>query len=118
MRELEFLPDWYPTLRRKRRILLLETWLGVAIALALVAWVAFSTRIVLAKQATLNTRQGQLRQTGYELQKLNELQSLEARMSEQAKLVARLGPNVPIGRLLDDLAEKMPSGHGAARRVD
>ncbi|HEX4052814.1 MAG TPA: hypothetical protein VHX86_00980 [Tepidisphaeraceae bacterium] len=108
MRELEFLPDWYPTLRRKRRILVLQTWLGVLIAVALGSWVALSARNVLAKQATLNTRQGQLKQTGYELQKLNELESLKARMSDQARLVAHVGPNIPIGRLLDDLEEKMP----------
>lgn len=109
MRELEFLPDWYPTLRRKRRILLLEIWLGVVIAAALGSWVVLSARNVIARQAMLNTRQGQLRQTGYELRKLNELESLKIRMSDQARLVARVGPNVPVGRLLDDLEEKMPT---------
>ena len=108
MRELEFLPDWYPMLRRKRRFLVLEAWLGAVIAAALCLWVILSARNVIAKQTLLNTRQGQLQQTGYELEKLNELESLEAQMSEQAAIFAQLGPNVPVGRLIDDLDKKMP----------
>jgi Fimbrial assembly protein (PilN) len=109
MRELEFLPDWYPTLRRKRRTLMLEAWLGVAIAVVLGLWVAVSTRNVVAAQSVLNTRQGQIKQIGYELQKLSELESLKKQMSEQARLVASLGPNVPVSRILEDLEDKMPA---------
>lgn len=108
MRELEFLPHWYPALRRKRRHLLLEAWICVLIAAALGSWLAFSARTVVAKQSLLSTRQGQIKQIGYELQKLDELQSLKKQMSEQAMLVARLGPTVPISRVLEDLERKMP----------
>lgn len=108
MRELEFLPGWYPMLRRKRRILMLETWCGVMIAAVLGLWVIFSARDVSARQTLLGTRQGELRQTDSDLQKLNELESLKRQMSDQAKLVAHLGPHVPIGRLIDDLEKKMP----------
>ncbi len=108
MRELEFLPDWYPMLRRKRRILVLETWCGIMIAAALVLWVILSARDVHARQTLLGTRQGEIRQTDSDLQKLNELESLKRQMSDQAKLVAHLGPHVPIGRLIDDLEKKMP----------
>ena len=79
------------------------------IVVALGLWVRCLWHNVLAKQATLNTRQGQLKQSSYEFQKLNELESLKAQMSDQARLVApTCGPNVPIGRLLDDLEEKLP----------
>jgi hypothetical protein len=108
VRELEFLPDWYPMLRRKRRILVLETWCGIMIAAALVLWVILSARDVHARQTLLGTRQGEIRQTDSDLQKLNELESLKRQMSDQAKLVAHLGPHVPIGRLIDDLEKKMP----------
>jgi hypothetical protein len=108
VRELEFLPDWYPMLRRKRRILVLETWCGIMIALALGLWVIVSARDVSARQTLLGTRQGEIRQTDSDLQKLNELESLKRQMSDQAKLVAHLGPHVPIGRLIDDLEKKMP----------
>jgi len=108
MRELEFLPSWYPTLRRKRRQLLLEAWLCVLIAVALGSWLALSARTVMAKQSLLTARQGQIKQIGYELQKLDELQSLKKQMSEQAMLVSRLGPNLPISRVLGDLERKLP----------
>jgi Tfp pilus assembly protein PilN len=108
MRDLEFLPDWYPTLRRKKRIVMLEGWLGIVVILGLGLWVTLSARNIETKEALLNTRQGQLRQTNYELQKLNELESLKRQMSDQAQLLNRLGPNVPIGRLIDVLAQMMP----------
>ncbi len=108
MRELEFLPDWYPMLRRKRRLLVLETWCGILIVAVLALWVILSARDVSARQTLLGTRQGELRQTDSDLQKLNELESLKRQMSDQAKLVAHLGPHVPIGRLIDDLEKKMP----------
>ncbi len=59
MRELEFLPDWYPMLRRKRRILVLETWIGVMVAAALGLWIILSARDVSARQTLLGTRQGE-----------------------------------------------------------
>jgi Tfp pilus assembly protein PilN len=108
VRELEFLPDWYPMLRRKRRILVLETWCGVMIAAILCLWIVVSARDVSARQTLLGTRQGELRQTDSDLQKLNELESLKRQMSDQARLVAHLGPHLPIGRLIDDLEKKMP----------
>lgn len=110
MRDLEFLPSWYPMLRRKKRIVMIEAWLGVAVILGLGLWMGLSARNIRTRQALLNTRQGQLRQSNYELQKLNELESLKRQMSDQAQLVTRLGPNVPIGRLIDVLDQMMPNG--------
>ena len=110
MRELEFLPDWYPLLRRRRRILVLEAWLAILIIAVLGLWLILSAHNVIAKESLLDVRQKQLTQSNYELQKLAELESLKRQMSDQAKLMAHLGPNVPMGRLMDTLTQTLPKG--------
>ena len=108
MRELEFLPAWYPQLRKKRRIILIEAWLALVIVAALGLWLILSAHNVIAKESLLNVRQKQLSQSNYELQKLAELESLKRQMSDQAKLMVHLGPNVPMGRLMETLEQALP----------
>jgi hypothetical protein len=109
MRELEFLPAWYPALRRKRRVLFLETWLAVVIFTGMGLWAILSARNVSGKETILNQRLGQLSQSNFELRKLGELESLKQQMSDQAKLVSRLGLNLPMGRLVGVMEQVMPS---------
>ena len=103
MRELEFLPGWYATLRQKRRILVTEAWLAMVVAVGLGLWMILSARNVIGKETLLSTREKQLTQSNYELQKLGELESLKRQMSDQAKLMAHVGLNVPMARLVDAL---------------
>jgi Tfp pilus assembly protein PilN len=110
MRELEFLPDWYPTLRRKRRVLLIEGWLTIAIVGVLGIWLILSAHNVIARESLLHLQDKQLTQSSAELQKLAELQSLERQMDDQYKLMSHLGPNVPMGRLMDTLEQSLPPG--------
>jgi hypothetical protein len=108
MRELEFLPAWYATLRQKQRILVIEAWLAMIVAVTLGLWMILSARNVLGKQTLLSTREKQLTQSNYELQKLGELESLKRQMSDQAKLMAHVGLNVPMARLVEALEKMMP----------
>jgi len=108
MRELEFLPSWYPTLRRKRRILLIEAWLAIVIIATLGLWMILSARNVMAKETVLTVKQTQLTQSNKELEYLAELKRLQQQMSSQAVLMSRLGPNVPVGRVLETLDEMLP----------
>jgi hypothetical protein len=108
MREMEFLPAWYSTLRQKRRILMMEAWLGIAIFAGLSLWMILSARNVIGKETLLNTREKQLTQSNHDLQMLAELQSLKAQMSDQVQLMAHVGPNLPMARLMDALQRMMP----------
>jgi hypothetical protein len=110
MREIEFLPNWYSTLRAKRRILVVEAWLAIFIIAVLGIWMILSAHNVMAQESLLNARQKQLTQSNYELQKLSELKSLQQMMSKQADLMARLGPDVPMGRLMETIGEMLPKG--------
>ena len=108
MRELEFLPGWYATLRKKRRFLVIEAWLAMVIAVGLGLWMILSARNVIGKETLLNTREKQLTESNYELQKLGELESLKRQMSDQAKLMAHVGLNVPMARLVDAVEKMLP----------
>jgi len=108
MRELEFLPAWYPALRRKRRFVALQAWLACAILVVLGLWMLLAERNVRSAEASLANLQGQLAQTDDQLHRLSELQSLKDQMSQQAEVVSRLGPHVPIARLINVLEDAMP----------
>jgi Tfp pilus assembly protein PilN len=110
MRELEFLPGWYTKLRAKRRILVVEAWVAILIIAVLGLWMILSAHNVIAQEALLSTRQKELNQSNYELQKLSELKSLQQQMSKQADLMSRLGPDVPMGKLMQTITEMLPKG--------
>jgi Tfp pilus assembly protein PilN len=109
MREPEFLPNWYPMLRRKRRWVILQSWLTAAVVVALGMWMLLSERNVHAAENALDSLQGQLNQSNGELRKLDELQSLRRQMSQQAQVVAHLGLHVPASRMIDALDQVMPT---------
>jgi Tfp pilus assembly protein PilN len=108
VRELEFLPAWYPTLRQRRRHVVMQAWLSVAAVVALVMWVVLSQRNVRAAEFGLNNLQNQLSQANEKVKQLGELQALKRQMSQQAQVVSQLGPHVPTARLLDALDDMMP----------
>jgi Tfp pilus assembly protein PilN len=109
MRELEFLPAWYPALRRRKRFVALQAWMAGAIVVALGSWMLLAQRNVSAAESSLAGLQSQLQQTDDQLHRLSELQSLKRQMSQQAQVVALLGPHVPTARLIDVVEEVMPS---------
>lgn len=109
MREMEFLPGWYGTLRQKRRILFIEAWLGIIIFLGLSLWMILSAHNVMGKETLLSTREKQLTQSANDLKLLAELQSLKTQMSDQVQLMAHVGPNLPTARLIDALVQMMPA---------
>ena len=108
MRELEFLPAWYPTLRDRRRHVAIQAWLSAAVVIALFAWVVLSQRNVRAAESGLNGLQSQLALANEKVKQLDDLQVLKRQMSQQARVVNQLGPHVPVARLLDVLDEMMP----------
>lgn len=108
MRELEFLPSWYPTLRRRRRHVAMQAWLSGAVVLALFSWVVLAQRNVRAAESGLSGLQNQLALANEKVKQLDELQALKRQMSQQAQVVNQLGPHVPVARLLDVLDEMMP----------
>ena len=77
MRELEFLPDWYPQMRRRRRLLALQVWGTLTLAAGLGLWLLLTTRNVAIAQQSLSALTGDLDHTQGQLKQLDELVALE-----------------------------------------
>jgi Tfp pilus assembly protein PilN len=108
MRDLEFIPSWYPLLRRRRRILLVEGWAIVGVVAVMAVWLMIFHHTVNVARASLGALDRQLSQTDADLVRLNELRLLKQQLQHQGEISARLGVYVPQAKLLATLAEIMP----------
>lgn len=108
MRDLEFLPPWYPALLNRRRAVIAQGWFTAAALIVLVLCLFVRQQSIHAAEHKRDRVHDQLGQAASELQKLNELQSLKAQMSRQAEIVSHLGPHIPTARLVNVIDELMP----------
>src|SRR5882757_7262049 len=108
MRELEFLPSWYPQMRRRRRIAALQGWLLLMVAAGLAAWMGLAQRNVHAAESTMSLLQQQLDQTHAEQNILAQQLELRKQLQEKEQLIASLGFPVQMTRLLQTLDSAMP----------
>jgi hypothetical protein len=108
MRELEFLPEWYPRLRRRKRLVVLQGWLTIAVIGGLSLWMFLAHRNVRAAEGSLAGIENQLQQAGAQVQKLNEMHELKKRWVHQDDILRQMGPHVPAARMFDALQELMP----------
>ena len=108
MREVEFLPAWYPLLRRRRLMMYAEAWAIVAAVAAMAVWLLIFHRNVRMAEASLGGLDRQLTQTDADIQRLNEQRALKEQLQRQGEVSAKLGPYVPQARLVSSLADIMP----------
>ncbi len=108
MRELEFLPRWYPGMVRRRRALILQVWAAAALALGLSIQSAIGHHALRNAQTSLSGLQQKLSQTDDDLLRLGEQRALRSQLQQQNEVIARLGPHVPAAPLMAALAEDMP----------
>jgi len=108
VREVEFLPDWYPQIRRRRRIVTVQAWATVIVVAGLTLWMTLSRRSVSAAEAALSSIDGRLTQSRAELKEVEVLETLNRKLGEQAQVLAKVGPHVEAARLLATLDEVMP----------
>jgi Tfp pilus assembly protein PilN len=108
MHEVEFLPEWYPQVLRRRRWIFLQGWMVVVVAAALGLWLMLSHRNVSSALGVVITLEQQIEQTETDLAKLEELLVLQRQWRDQDRVVTRLGLHVEASRLLQALATLMP----------
>jgi Tfp pilus assembly protein PilN len=109
VREPDFLPAWYPTVRRRRTILIVQSWATLAIVL-------IGTFLVFSKHNHANAAQANLSQllaamdhTRSDLKRLDDLLALEAKWRQRDQVLMKLGMHVESSRLLNKLAEVLPN---------
>jgi hypothetical protein len=109
VRELEFLPDWYPQVRRRKRLVILQAWGTLALCVALVTWTVLARRDVAAAERTLGLVDARLADSRSELKALDELLVLDTQLGYQQEVLAQVGPHVDAARLMATLDEVMPA---------
>jgi hypothetical protein len=108
MRELEFLPEWYPRIRKRSRIIKTQGWLLLLLIVAVGAWLFQTQRAIGAAETTLGGLKGALAQSQAEQQLLDEQLHLRTQLQDQQELIASLGYPVEMTRLLQTLDSLMP----------
>ena len=107
MRDIDFLPAWYPQIQKRYRWLLVQAWVSAAIILmlggyALVKRLQVHNGIVSTAQCKV-----QIRQSQQQVAQLNAKMKFESELREQDQIVARLGLGVDTTRLLKSLEDAM-----------
>lgn len=108
MRELEFLPAWYPQLRRRRHLLAMEFWIVCMLLAGCALWGFLASRNRRAAEHALELLRGQLRQTNSQLQQMERLEVLRRQWRQQAETLNRLGLHIDSSRLIGKLESLMP----------
>jgi Tfp pilus assembly protein PilN len=108
VREVEFLPAWYPQIRRRRRIVLLQAWMTVVVIGAFALWTTLTAGNVREAEFTLRRVEGELSQSRSELKHLEELMTYSKKLNEQAQVLSKVGSHVEAARLLATLDEVLP----------
>jgi hypothetical protein len=90
---VEFLPAWYARLRRRRRILLAQAGLTLALAAGLALWAWCEARAVSRRE-----------------QALDRVTELRDRRREENQLLTKLGRHVEALRILSTIDRALPAG--------
>jgi Tfp pilus assembly protein PilN len=107
MRELEFLPEWYPQSRRRKRIVLLQGYMTLLLAAGLIVWLLLAHRNTQAKVAALAGINSQILQAHQEMHQLEEQVGLKGQLLVQRQIVDKLGMPVEMSALLDAIGDTL-----------
>jgi Tfp pilus assembly protein PilN len=108
VRELEFLPDWYPQTRRRRRLIVLQGWLTLVMVAGMASWLVLKDRNNTIDERTLAVQTAQLDQTYAQLAEVDKLDSLRRQLRQQEEVVSRIGFAIDACKAVNALDERMP----------
>jgi hypothetical protein len=109
VREIDFLPAWYPQLRRQRSLFRAQVWLSFAILCAIVITLVSMRTSVVRAQSELRTVEDHLTRTFNEVKELDETISLQKQLMAKQQLAAQLGLPVELTRVMAEVASCMPA---------
>jgi Tfp pilus assembly protein PilN len=108
MHDLEFLPEWYPQARRRRRLVLLQGWLTLVLIFGMGAYLVLVERNIAVAEDSLRTLKGQLSQTDAQLAEMDKLDVMLRQLSQQNQILSRLGLYVEACGLVHRVDALMP----------
>jgi hypothetical protein len=107
MREIDFLPSWYPAIQRRYRWVIAQAWVTLVLIFVLSGYaLAKHYQVRAARQTTAQT-EAQIQLSHQQLAQLNEKLKYQDELRQQDRIVARLGLGVETTRVLKALQDAM-----------
>lgn len=103
MRELEFLPPWYPMLRRRRTLATAQAYTTAILMGAIVLWGVALHHDAMRQQARGDTVAGDLARVRSDLKLLDEQLRLKQQLQQREEILRQLGLQVDGTRLIGEL---------------
>ena len=109
MREVEFLPAWYPKVRKRKRMVALQAWVTLTLMCGLGLWMLLVQRNVHARDLELDGLRKDLTQSETELARLEELLQLQRQLGQQDQIFNKIGRPIETTKLITTLEQMMPA---------
>jgi len=109
MREVEFLPDWYPKVRKRKRGVALQAWVTLILMCGLGLWMLLVQRNVHARDVELRGLRSDLDQSESELARLEDLLQLQRQLGQQDQIFLKIGRPIETTKLITTLEQMMPN---------
>jgi Tfp pilus assembly protein PilN len=107
MREIDFLPDWYPQIQQRYRHLIAQACVTIALIVLLAGYAMLKRSQVQNARAITAHCETQITVSQQQLAQLNKELKYHAQLRQQEDIVARLGIGVETTRLLKSLEDVM-----------
>jgi Tfp pilus assembly protein PilN len=107
MREMEFLPAWYPQLRQRKRLVVLQVYMSLVLLAGLGLWMLKFNRNIADDRARLAELTDQLQDTQLVLHKLDELEKLDKQLKVQEDVIEKIGLHVEVTRMINAIEQVM-----------
>jgi Tfp pilus assembly protein PilN len=109
MREVEFLPEWYPKVRKRKRMVALQAWSTLILVAGLGLWMILVQHNVKLRQQALGALQTDLYHSEEEIQHLEEALKLQNQLSGKDQILIKIGRPVEMTKLVSTLEHLMPA---------
>jgi Tfp pilus assembly protein PilN len=107
MREIDFLPEWYPRIQNRYRAVVAQAWVTLVIVAMLGGYAIFKRWQLHGARLVTAQCQAQISLSQMQLAQLAEKLKYQAELKKQDEIVARLGLDVDATRLLRALQDAM-----------
>lgn len=108
MRELDFLPAWYPQVRRRRKRLVTQAYCAALAVAIMIGWQVVAQRNIRGNERKLVDLRGKLDVAAIEIQKETQLELLKTELGRKLAINGKVGSCVATTRLLRAVEQCMP----------
>ncbi|MFT3785249.1 MAG: hypothetical protein QM770_03665 [Tepidisphaeraceae bacterium] len=109
MREVDFLPDWYPRVRWQQVLLKIEVSIVVTLVLVVSAYLVWMRQRVTTAESAFRVVSSEQAETRRQVKELDQTMQLQAELLSKQRLVAELGMPIELTRVISEIGECMPS---------